>query len=129
MAPMQQEVPLAHARELSSSMLKRSIFVDAGHHRLKVEPDGSVAYLHSTEFGKLLFGRGSVEVFKIQAGVVISQRQRERSIRLSPDAVGFSSSPQGAVQTSETLRLYGRGSSGYVRLGRYTNRSGAGLRL
>ena len=126
---MQQEAQLAHSRETSSSTLRRSLFIDAGHQRLKVEPDGSVSYLHSTEFGKILFGRGSVEAYKIQAGVVIPLRQRDRRLRISPGVIGLSSMPQEPMQTSQTIRLCGRDSSGYLRLIRYTNRSEAGVRL
>src|ERR1017187_9607182 len=126
---MQREAPLAHRREISSSTLKRSLFIDAWHERLKVEPDGSVSYLHSTAFGKVLFGKGLVEAFKIQVGVIIPLRQRERRIRLSPGVIGFSSGPQESVQVTQTVRLCGRGSNGYLRFVSYTNRSEAGLRL
>jgi len=104
---MQQEAPLAYGREVSSSTLRRSLYLDSGDERLRVEPDGSVSYLHSTEFGKVLFGKGSAEAFKIQAGVVIQLRQRERRVRLSPGAIGFSSGPQEPVQTSQTLQPCG----------------------
>ena len=126
---MQREAPLAHRREISSSTLKRSLFIDAWHERLKVEPDGSVSYLHSTAFGKVIFGKGLVEAFKIQVGVIIPLRQRERRIRLSPGVIGFSSGPQESVQVTQTVRLCGRGSNGYLRFVSYTNRSEAGLRL
>jgi hypothetical protein len=126
---MQQEAPLAYGREVSSSTLRRSLYLDSGDERLRVEPDGSVSYLHSTEFGKVLFGKGSAEAFKIQAGVVIQLRQRERRVRLSPGAIGFSSGPQEPVQTSQTLQPCGTDSKGYLRSATYTNRSESVLRL
>ncbi len=43
--------------------------------------------------------------------------------------IGFSSGPQDPVQASQTVRLSGRYSNGYLRLLRYTNRSESGLRL
>ncbi|MGA2199095.1 MAG: hypothetical protein ABSG45_04075 [Nitrososphaerales archaeon] len=126
---MRQEAPLIDSRELSNLLLKRSVFLSAGHDRLKVDPDGSVAFLHSTRFGKLLFGRGVVEPFKIQAGVIISQRQREMRIRLAPSSIGLSTWNPEPLQASQSIRLCSDGATGYTRVARYTNRSEANIRL
>jgi len=126
---MQKESPIAEWREFSSSVLKRSLFLSKGPLRLKVDPDGSVAHLHSSKFGKLLFGRGAVEAFKIQAGVIISQKPREMKVMLSPSSLGLSSGSQELLQASHSVRLCAGDSAGYSRTVRYTNRSGALLRL
>ncbi len=126
---MQREVPAASSREISSLVLKRSVYLSAGHSMLRVDPDGTVASLHSTKYGKLLFGRGGVEPFKVQSGVIISQRARELGFSLSPSVLRFSSRGQEQVGASHTLRLCGDQSTGYVRQSRFTNRSDAPLRL
>ncbi|MGA2665137.1 MAG: hypothetical protein ABSF83_09355 [Nitrososphaerales archaeon] len=126
---MRQETPLAGARELSSSALRRSVYLASGYDSLRVDPDGSVGFLHSAKAGGLLFGRGAVEPFKIQAGVIVSQRQREMRVRLAPGSVAFSTVGPEAVQAYHLIGLRGREASGYARSARYSNRSDAGLRL
>jgi len=124
---MQQEVPLADAREVSASQLKRSLFLTRGFDRLRLEPDASLSYLHSARFGKLVFGREAVEVFKLQAGLRISQRPKEMRVRISPESLEFRS--QESLQLSQTIEAYAGVAEGYSRRVKITNRSESGLRL
>jgi hypothetical protein len=126
---MQKAAPPASTRELSGSVLKRSIFLSSGQGRLRVDPAGTVVHLHSSRFGKLLFGRGTVEPFKVQAGVIIPQRQRETRVSLSPTSLGFSSAGQEVLRAYSTVRLCGKETTGYIRTVKYTNGSDGPIRL
>jgi hypothetical protein len=124
---MQQEVPLADAREFSAAQLRRSLFLASGYDRLRVEPDSSVSCLHSSRFGKLVFGREAVEIFKVQAGVRIPQKPKDLKLRLSPLSVEFRS--QEPLQVSQTLATFSGASEGYSRRVKVTNRAETSLRL
>lgn len=126
---MQREVGAGPAREISSLGLKRSVCLAAGHSMLKVEPDGAVSSLHSTRYGKLLFGRGEVESFKIQSGIIIPLRPRELAVTISPQQLVFSSRGQEQAGAAHSLVLSGERSTGYLRTSRFTNRSDAPLKL
>jgi hypothetical protein len=126
---MQRDATLDCTREFSNSLLRRSVFLSSGNDRLKVDPDGSTVFLHSARFGKVLFGRGMVEPFKIQAGVIVPQRQREMRMRLSPGSVGLGSLSSEPLQASHSIRLCGDQATGYVRSVGYTNRSELVLRM
>jgi hypothetical protein len=124
---MQQEVPLADVRDVPASQLKRSLFLSRGYDRLRLEPDASLSYLHSARFGKLVFGREAVEIFKVQAGVRISQRPKDLRVRLSPLSIEFRS--QEPLQVSQSVGAFSGVSEGYSRRVKVTNRSEASLRL
>src|SRR5271155_2209113 len=119
---MRQETFLGSSREFLNSQLKRGFFLSRGGLRLKVEPDSSLAYLDSTGTGRLLFGRGAAELFKVQAGIVVPLRQRELKVRIpSPTSVGFSSRPQDQIQGTPTTPLICGPPAGYPRRVRVTN--------
>jgi hypothetical protein len=124
---MQQEVPLVDAREVSASQLKRSLFLTRGFDRLRLEPDASLSYLHSARFGKLVFGREAVEVFKLQAGVRISQRPKDVRVRISPESLEFRS--QESLQLSQLVEVHAGSADGYSRRVKVANRSESALRL
>ena len=127
---MQQEASLVCTREFMNSQLKRALFLSRGPLRLKVEPDASLAYLHSARARRLLFGKGSVELFKVQAGLLVPLRQREMKVKLlSPTSVEFSSRPQEQVQFSYTASLAMGPPEGYTRAVCVTNRSGTPLHI
>jgi hypothetical protein len=124
---MQQEVSVADAREFSASQLKRSVILAKGHNRLKVDPDGSISHLHSLRARRAVFGREDMVLFKVQAGILVSQRPRDVRIRLTPGRFELISSE--AHQLSHSTRLLGDGSAGYVRSVRIANKSDSPARL
>ena len=124
---MQREVPLAEAREVLTSRLKRGPVLARGSSRLRLDTDGSVTYLQTSEKGGLVFGREAVEVFRVQSGVRIPFKSKDARLRLSPGLAEFRS--QDAVQVSQTLRLFEGASAGYSRSVRVMNRTDALVRV
>ncbi|MDA4122929.1 MAG: hypothetical protein OK456_07110 [Thaumarchaeota archaeon] len=119
---MLQETFLGSSREFLNSQLKRGFFLSRGGLRLKVEPDSSITYLDSRGTRRLLFGRGSAELFKVQAGIIVPLRQRELKVRFpSPTSVEFSSRPQDQIQVTQTTTLVFGPPTGYTRRVRVTN--------
>ncbi len=116
-------------RELSASQLKRGIFLFRGGIRAKIEPDGSMSWLYSAHARKLVFGRISTEVFKIQAGVKIGVRSQDVILRTTP--TGASYSPRGVekIQAVHSVRLLHGECEGWVRAVTLTNRTDAVARL
>ena len=92
-----------------------------------MEPDSSLSYLHSSRFGKLVFGREAVELFKVQAGVRISQRPKDMRVRLSPALVEFRS--QDPFSVSQSIGVSVGTSEGYSRLVKVANRGDSAVRL
>jgi hypothetical protein len=124
---MQQEVPLADAREITASQLRRSLFLTLGHDRVRLEPDSSLSCIHSARYGKLVFGREAVEIFKVQAGVRISQKPKDLKVRVSPLSVEFRS--QEPLSVSHSVSLFSGSSDGYLRRVKVANRGESGVRL
>jgi hypothetical protein len=127
---MQLEASLVCTRGFMNSQLKRALFLSRGPLRLKVEPDSSLSYLHSSRAGRVLFGRGTVELFKVQAGLLVPLRQKEMMVRLlSPTSVEFSCRSPDQLQISYTSSLALGPPAGFTRRASVTNRSGAPLHI
>jgi hypothetical protein len=128
---MQQEVSLSasSSKDVSSTLIKRSLFLTKGHDKLKLEPDSSCSWFFSKRFGKILYGRESLALFKFQAGVKIESSQRENMIRVSPGQMTFSSRPFEGLVLAQTIRIHSGESSAYSRAIRLTNRSERQMRL
>lgn len=128
---MQQEVSLfpLGSREVSSTSIKRSLFLAKGYDKLKLEPDSSCSWFFSKKIGKILYGKESLALFKFQAGVKIENSQRENTIRVSPSQITFSSRPFEGLVLSQTIRIHSGESSGYSRVIRLANRSERHTRL
>ena len=93
---MQRELSqFSQTRELPASQLKRSVYLFRGDLKARVEPDGSTSWVHSATARKLLFGRETAEVFKIQSGVKIAVKPQDALVRATPTGV----SPRPAVRT------------------------------
>ncbi len=119
---MRQETFLGSSREFLNSQLKRGLFLSRGGLRLKVEPDSGVAYMDSSGTGRLLFGRGGAELFKVQAGIIVPIRQRDLKVRLlSPISVEFLSRPQDQIHVTQTTTLVFGPPAGYTRKVSVTN--------
>jgi hypothetical protein len=127
---MHREASLVSTREYSNSQLKRALFLSRGPLRLKVETDASVSFLYSSDAGRLLSGRGAVELFKVQAGLLVPLRQKEMKVRLlSTTSVEFSYRPPDGLQFSSTISLARGPPDGYVRRVSMANRSVAPARV
>ncbi len=127
---MQRELSqFSHARELSASQLKRSICLFRSDLRAKVEPDGSTSWVHSATAKKLLFGRETAEVFKIQSGVKISVKAQDVVVRATPSSVSYAARGQERIQAAHTVRLLVGDCEGSVRSVRLTNRGDAVTRI
>ncbi|MCS4539640.1 MAG: hypothetical protein HYU03_03000, partial [Thaumarchaeota archaeon] len=128
---MQQEVSLSAPshRDVSSTLVKRSLYLAKGYDKLKLEPDSSCSWFYSKKFGKILYGRESLELFKFQSGVKIGSSQRESTIRVSPSQITFSSRPFEGLLLTQTVRIHSAESSAYSRVIKLTNRSGAQMKL
>lgn len=121
---MQRELSqFSHARELSASQLKRSVYLFRRDLKARVEPDGSSSWVSSAAAKRLVFGREAVEVFKIQSGVKISVKSQDVAVRATPTAVSFSPRGQDKVQAAHSFRLVVGDCSGSARSVRLTNRS------
>src|ERR1035437_8015472 len=120
---MQRELSqFPRTRELLASQIKRSIYLFRGDLRLKVEPDGSSSWVHSATARKLLFGRETMEVFKIQSGVKIGVKPQEILVRAAPAAVFYTPRGQDKIQTTHSVRLVTGDCAGSVRTAKVTNR-------
>lgn len=125
---MHQEATIPDTREFSASQMKRGLVLARGHERLRMDPDQAVSSLYSSRGHRLVLGREAVEVYKVQAGIVVPQRARDLRIKLSPEAIEVSSSEP--VQATHTLKLLGGSSStGFTRSVRFSNRSESAVRL
>ena len=120
---MQRELSqFSHARELSSSQLKRSIYLFRGDMKARVEPDGSTSWVHSSTARKLLFGRESAEVFKIQSGVKIAVKHQDILVRATPTSVSYTPRGQDKIQAVHSVRLVVGECAGSVRSVKIANR-------
>jgi len=127
---MQRELPPSpYSRELPSSQLKRSVFLSWRDLKAKVEADGSTSWVNSLDARKLLFGRESSEVFKIQSGVRIAVKPQELLLRASPTSASFAPRWQDKVQVFQQVRLAVGECGGSIRTVRLTNRGDAAVRL
>ncbi len=127
---MQRELSqFSHTRELSASQLKRSIYLFRRDLRARVEPDGSSSWVHSATARKLLFGRETTEVFKIQSGVKIAVKPLDISVRASPASVSYTHRGQEKVQAAQSVRLVVGDCAGSVRTVRLTNKGDAVVKL
>ncbi len=124
---MQREAHLAESRELFASQLKRTIILSKGSARLRVEPDSSVSSLYTSGVRRLVFGREQLGVFKVQSGFLISQRQKETRMWISPGVVEFW--PADAPESVQTISLLDTTSTGYSRSVVLSNRTDAPVRL
>jgi len=127
---MQRELSqFSQSRELSASQLKRSIYLFRSDLKAKVEPDGSSSWVHSATAKKLLFGKETAEVFKIQSGVKIAVKAQDVSMRATPSSISYAPRGQERVQASHSVRLVIGDCQGTVRTVRLTNRGDAIARL
>ena len=127
---MQREISqFSHTRELSASQLKRSVYLFRGDLKAKVEPDGSSSWVHGAVAKKLLFGRETAEVFKIQSGVKIVVKPQDIVVRLAPSTVSFSPRGQERIQTVHSLRLVNGDCEGSIRTVKLTNKGDAVAKL
>jgi hypothetical protein len=123
---MQRELSeFSHARELSASQLKRSVYLFRRDLKARVEPDGSSSWVSSAAAKRLIFGREAAEVFKIQSGVKISVKSQDVAVRATPTQVSFSPRGQDKVQAAHSFGLVVGDCSGSVRSVRLTNRGDA----
>jgi hypothetical protein len=127
---MQRELSqFSHTRELSASQLKRSIYLFRGDLKARVEPDGSSSWVQSAAARKLLFGRETTEVFKIQSGVKIGVKPQDILVRATPASVSYTHRGQEKVQAVHSVRLVFGECAGSVRTARLTNRGEAVAKL
>jgi len=127
---MQRELSqFSHTRELPASQLKRSVYLFRGDLKARVEPDGSSLWVQSATARKLLFGRETTEVFKIQSGVKIVVKPQDVLVRASPSSVSYAPRGQERVQVVHSVRLVAGECGGSVRTVRLTNRGDAVAKL
>src|ERR1700730_2039819 len=127
---MQRELSqFSHTRELSASQLKRSVYLFMRDLRARVEPDASPSWLHSATARKLLFGRETAEVFKIQSGVKIAVRPQDVALRATPTSVSFTPRGQDKIQAAHSFRLVIGDCAGSARSVKVTNRGDALAKL
>jgi hypothetical protein len=116
-------------RDLLASQVKRSLYLSREALRSKVEPDASSSWLYSAGSKKLLFGRESVEVFKIQSGVKIPVRPQDMVVRATPAAVLYAPRGQEKVQVAHSVSLVTGDSQGWARTVKLTNKGDAVMKL
>lgn len=118
---MQRELSHPYSRELSSSRLRRSVYLFRREVRAKVEPDGSSSWVQSAASSRLIFGREAVEVFKVQSGVKIGVRAADYALRATPTSVSLSPRDRENVQAAHSFRLLVGDCVGSVRSVRISN--------
>ncbi len=127
---MQRELSqFSQTRELSASQLKRGVYLFRGDLKARVEPDGSSSWVHSATARKLLFGRETAEVFKIQSGVKIAVRPQDALVRATPTEVSHAPRGQDKIQAVHSVRLVTGDCAGSARSVRVTNRGDAVAKL
>jgi len=127
---MQRELSqFSHTRELSASQLKRSVYLFRRDIKARVEPDGSSSWVHSATARKLLFGRETAEVFKIQSGVKISVKPQDTVVKATPTGVSFTPRGQDKIQAAHSVRITVGDCTGSVRSVRLANRGDAVAKL
>ena len=127
---MQRELSqFSHTRELSASQLKRSVYLFRRDLRARVEPDATSSWVHSATARKLLFGRETTEVFKIQSGVKIAVRPQDVVLRATPTSVSFAPRGQDRIQAAHSFRLVVGDCAGSSRSVKVTNRGDALAKL
>ncbi|MDA4118285.1 MAG: hypothetical protein OK455_08075, partial [Thaumarchaeota archaeon] len=127
---MQREVPVfSHTRELLGSQLRRSIYLFKGALKAKVEPDGGLSWVHHANTKKLLFGRDSTELFKIQSGVKIAIKAQDLTVRAAPTSVAYSARGQERPLVTQTISLVTGDCQGSARSVMLTNRGDSVVRV
>ncbi len=123
---MQRELSqFSRTRELPASQLKRSVYLFRRDLRAKAEPDGSSSWVHSATARKLLFGRETTEMFKIQSGVKITIKPQDVVMRATPATVSYATRGPERILVAQSVRLVTGPCGGTVRTVRLTNRGDA----
>ncbi|MDG6966859.1 MAG: hypothetical protein JRN58_02960 [Nitrososphaerota archaeon] len=123
---MQRELPQSPpVREVSSSLLRRGLFLFRRDVRARVEPDGSSSWVYSGAARRAIFGREAAETFKIQSGVRIAARSQDVTVRASPTSVQYLPRGPDRVQASHSVTLLAGECPGWVRSARIVNKGDA----
>ncbi len=128
MAAATEALPLG-AQGFRSSALKRPVGMARGDARLVVDAEGAVRSLSSLSERRVLFGRGQLYFYKVQAGVVVAPPRPDWSFRTVPGAVSLAARLFDVLEVSQSLEFSQSTSVGYVRRLKLRNSSSSALRL
>ncbi len=117
------------AQGVRSSSLRKPLSLRMRDARMLVEPDGSVRSFDSLSERRAIFGFERVQLYKVQAGVVVQAQRSEWSIRVTPRAVFFTSKVFDVVEVGQSLEFFQGTSSGYVRRLKLRNSGTAGVKM
>jgi hypothetical protein len=116
-------------RDLRASALRGLFVLRRRDARLYLAPDGSTAWLDSLSERRLLFGRESVEIYKIQAGVKIPGQKPDWRVSFLPSSVAFAGRYFESLDVSQSVELVGQRTIGTLRRIRIRNSGSNQIRV
>ncbi len=121
--------PAARAAEFRGFALKRPINLTCGAIRLTLEADGEASSLYSGKERRFLFGKQSIHLFKLQAGIRVPARKEDSCITVTPFVATFRTRVFGCIDISQTMRPHFGDTAGYVRSLMLTNTGQEPIRI
>jgi len=101
-----------------------------GHYlKARLDPEGDLLSTFSARAGRLIFGRDSLHVFKLDSGVRIRGSKRQPKVTISPSALRVDSRPFESIHVSQTFELLPGDSAAILRRVRLANLGGDPVRL
>lgn len=116
-------------RDVRASALRALFMLRRSDKRACLAPDGSIAWLESLAEGRLLFGRQSMDLCKVQAGIKVPGQKPDWKISFFPNSVLYSGRYFEAVEVSHSVELMGHRSPGIMRRIRLRNSGTSAIRL
>jgi len=116
-------------KELRSSLLSNRLLLRRREARLGLEPDSSVTYVESLSERRLVFGRESFNLHKLQAGVRVRSQKPDWKLSVSPYSAAYSARLFETVEIAQQIEFCDIRSMGFVRKVRLTNFGGTPMRI
>ncbi len=129
MLPPQPDLAATSTDSAEVRQPKRPITISKRYLKARLDPEGDLLWAFSEKEGRLLFGRESFQVHKVQAGVRVRGSKRECKVRLAPDSVEYFSRPFDSIRLSEAFETVTGDSTALIRRIRISNLAHESIRL
>jgi len=129
MSPLQSQTIATKTGSTELRTPGKPITLSKRYLKVRLNAEGDLIWAFSKREGRLLFGRESVQVHKVQAGVRVKGAKRDCRIKLSPDSAEFVYHPFESFLFSETFETLTNDSTALVRRVRVSNLSNESIRL
>ena len=89
--------------------------------KTRVDPDGDLLWSYSAQEGRLIFGRSSLHVYRVQAGVRLRASRRGVEVKISPGFLELESRASDTLALSQKFEVVATDSSALTRKIRLSN--------